>query len=352
MERSSCHHCHRTGDLFECFKCKKLYCDDECVRCVGAKKEECKTCHYHKEFGKMTCSCKNVYCMDCLMEDDPYIFPCRLCFELKCLSPYCGCDCCTCATCGHYKLNDAVTECAFCSELHCADCMFCNDCILCKRCKVGCICCNICNIKIEDLETCVVCDEKTCDGCFFCEMCHVCDNCAGNCICCRTCDALDPGTKCKICEDITCSECMDCMVCKKCKDRCTTCKKKAEYLCTICEKRKCHDCMFCTECLVCVGGECGGHCICCKVCNSNGPTKACNICDYEICSKCMFCRICRVCTSKDCAITCSCYPPRICNYCEVRNNRMKTCAGCEKVRYCSRECQINDRDKHRDFCVK
>mmetsp|Transcript_7292 Transcript_7292/g.13828 ORF Transcript_7292/g.13828 Transcript_7292/m.13828 type:complete len:99 (+) Transcript_7292:2-298(+) len=39
-----------------------------------------------------------------------------------------------------------------------------------------------------------------------------------------------------------------------------------------------------------------------------------------------------------------------CEYCGCSSKRLKLCSKCEKVRYCSRECQVSDYKKHKKEC--
>jgi ankyrin repeat protein len=39
-----------------------------------------------------------------------------------------------------------------------------------------------------------------------------------------------------------------------------------------------------------------------------------------------------------------------CEFCGCSSKRLKVCSKCEKVRYCSRECQVKDHKKHRKEC--
>jgi hypothetical protein len=39
-----------------------------------------------------------------------------------------------------------------------------------------------------------------------------------------------------------------------------------------------------------------------------------------------------------------------CELCGSSSKRLKVCSKCEKVRYCSRECQVQDHKKHKKEC--
>jgi hypothetical protein len=39
-----------------------------------------------------------------------------------------------------------------------------------------------------------------------------------------------------------------------------------------------------------------------------------------------------------------------CEFCGSSSKRLKVCSKCEKVRYCSRECQVQDYKKHKKEC--
>ena len=41
-----------------------------------------------------------------------------------------------------------------------------------------------------------------------------------------------------------------------------------------------------------------------------------------------------------------------CEYCGCSTKKLSRCGGCDKVHYCSIDCQKKDRKKHRDECKK
>jgi ankyrin repeat protein len=41
-----------------------------------------------------------------------------------------------------------------------------------------------------------------------------------------------------------------------------------------------------------------------------------------------------------------------CEFCGCSTKRLKVCSRCEKVRYCSRDCQVKDYKKHKKECIQ